>query len=244
LTSLRQQSHGVSIDTGLGSFDNVEMKSLHGLSFPALPAEEMFCLQVLHAFQHFLGSWVRVSWLFEIGYFIDGHRGDCDLWRAVIERVRPDLKARNAFGLIISLTKTLFGRQIPRLLEDWCLRPLSPRIEAWVAHFGLKTAVSDLNGTKLTLFVHPEFVDYRDSWNSYLRDRIFPVGRRSSIGTVMTAAPGTRIKLGVSEWRHAVRRAMFHARTLFSLPVDAIRWKYALRLVEKQRVPALPALSR
>ena len=244
LTSLCQQNHGVSIDTGLGSFDSVETKTLHGLSFPTLPTEEMFCLQVMHAFQHLLGSWVRVSWLFEIGYFIDGHCGDSDLWGAVMERVGPDPKARNAFGLIISLTKTLFPRQIPRLLEDWCLRPLSPRIEAWVTHFGLKTAVSDLDGTKLTLFVHSEFVDDRESWNSYLRDRIFPVGRRSSIGTAMTADPGTRIKLRVSEWRHAVCRAMFHTRSLFSLPVDALRWNYALRLVERQRVPGLPALSR
>jgi hypothetical protein len=37
---------------------------------------------------------------------------------------------------------------------------------------------------------------------------------------------------------------MFHMRSLFSLPVDALRWKYALRLVERQRVPGLPALSR
>jgi hypothetical protein len=244
LTTLCLQNQGVFIDTGLGCFGKVQTKTLHGLSFPALPAEEMFCLQVMHAFQHLLGSWVRLSWLFEIGYFIDGHYGDFDLWRAVMERVGPDPKARNAFGLMVLLTKTLLPRQIPRLLEDWCLRPLSPRIEAWVAHFGLKTAVSDLDGTKLTLFVHSEFVDQRDSWNSYLRDRIFPVGRRSSIGTVKTAAPGIRIKLRVSEWKHAVRRAMFHTRSLFSLPVDAIRWKCALRLVERQRVHGLPAVSR
>jgi Uncharacterised nucleotidyltransferase len=244
LTTLRHTAHRVSIETPIGCFDRVESKTLHGLSFPTLPMEEMFCLQVMHAFNHLLGSWVRVSWLFEIGYFFDRHYGDVDLWRAVVERIGPDAKVRNAFGLVISLTTTLFPRRIPQLLEDCCLRSLSPRIEAWVTQFGLKTAISDLDGAKWTLFVHQEFVDHRDSWNSYVKERIFPVGRRSSIGTVKTGDIGTRIRLKVSQWRHTMRRSMFHARALFSLPIEALRWKYALRSLERQRVIASPALTR
>jgi hypothetical protein len=244
LTTLRRSAHGVSIDTPIGCFDRVESKTLHGLSFPTLPMEEMLCLQVMHAFNHLLGSWVRVSWLFEIGHFLDRHYADVDLWRAVVKRIGPDAKVRNAFGLVISLTTKLFPRRIPQLLEDCCLRSLSSRIEAWVTQFGLKTAISDLDGAKWTLFVHQEFVDHRDSWNSYVRERIFPVGRRSSIGTLKTADIGTRIRLKVSQWRHTLRRSMFHGRTLFSLPIEALRWKCALRSLERQRVLVSPALTR
>jgi hypothetical protein len=243
VTTLRHASHGVSIDAPAACFDRIENKTLHGLSFPALPAGQMFCLQVMHAFKHLLGSWVRVSWLFEIGYFVDRHHGDNDLWGEVIAQMGREAKPRNAFGLVLSLTKTLFPRRIPQVLHDWCLRSLPPRIEAWVTQFGLKTAISDLDGAKWTLFVHSEFVDHRNSWNSYVRDRIFPVGRQSSIGTVKTADVGTRIKGNVSQWRHTMRRSMFHARTLFSLPVEAIRWKYTLRALERQRVPVSPVLT-
>jgi hypothetical protein len=244
ITTLRRTTDGVSIDAPTGVFDRVESKTLHGLSFPALPAEDMFCLQVMHAFRHLLGSWVRVSWLFEIGYFIDRHYGNSDLWRAVSERMGLHAKTRNAFGLVISLTKTLFPRRIPQALDNWCLRSLPPRIEVWVAQFGLKTAISDLDGAKWTLFVHREFVDDPNSWNSYVRQRIFPVGRRSSIGTVQRTDVGTRIRARLSQLCHTMHRSIFHAGTLFSLPLEVIRWKYAQRSLERHRVLASPAPIR
>jgi hypothetical protein len=108
----------------------------------------------------------------------------------------------------------------------------------------MKTAVADLDGAKLTLFVHREFVDDRNHWNSYLHDRIFPVGRRASIGMVLSNDSGTRIRAKVAQWRHTMRRSIFHAQSIFSLPVHAIRWKYALRSIEKQRVPVSQALTR
>jgi Uncharacterised nucleotidyltransferase len=244
ITTLHQTTHGVSIDAPTGVFDRVENKTLQGLSFPALRAEDMFCLQVMHAFRHLLGSWIRVSWLFEIGYFMDRHYGDANLWRTVSERMGLHAKARNAFGLVVSLTKTLFPRRIPQALDNWCLRSLPARIEAWVAQFGLKTAISDLNGAKWTLFVHREFVDDPDSWNSYVRQRIFPVGRGSSIGTVQTTDVGTRMRARLSQLRHTMHRSIFHAGTLFSLPLEAIRWKYAQRSLERQRVLASPSPIR
>lgn len=244
LTTLRQDSHGVSIHAPLGCFERLEYKTLNGLSFPVLPTEQRFCLQVMHAFKHLLGFWVRVSWLFEIACFMDRHHDDPALWRAVSEQMGPDIKARNAFGLIISLAKTLFARQIPQQLDDWCLRSLPFRIEAWVTQFAWKTATSDLDGGKWTLFVHPEFIDHPKSWNSYVIGRLFPVRAALSRDTVITNHVGSRMNVQVSRWRHIMRRSIFHARTLFSLPLEAIRWKYAMRSLERRRLLASPALTR
>jgi hypothetical protein len=244
LTAVRQVAHGVSIEAPSASLDKVSIKTLRGISFPSLPAEDMFALQVMHAFKHLLGSWVRVSWLLELGYFIDRHYDDADLWRSVIDGIGRDERVRNAFGLIVSLTQTLFPSPLPHLLADWCLRPLSPRIQAWVTQFGVKTAISDLDGTKLTLFVHRLFVDDENSWNAYVRNRLFPIGRQSPIGNVTTARPRDRIKVRASQWLHSVRRATFHARELVCLPVEAVRWWLALRSVEKQRVLVSQALTR
>jgi hypothetical protein len=236
LTNLGHNAHGVYIGVPFGSFQRIQSKTLNGLTFPALPLEQMFCLHVMHAFKHLLGSWVRVSWLFELGYFIDRNYNDRNLWQAITEQMEPDMRVRNAFGLIISLTKTLFPRQIPRLLNDWCLRSLPPRIEAWVEQFGLRTAISDLDGAKWTLFVHREFVDDRDSWSSYLRNRIFPAQPWLSRHRVLTDDIGTRMNLKALQWRHTMRRSLFHARELFALPIEALRWKYALRSLKRQRV--------
>lgn len=234
LSTLRLSTHGVTIQTPMASFDDLETRVLHGISFPALPAAEMFCLQVMHAFKHLLGSWVRASWLFEIGHFIDRRYDDEKLWRAVISRMGRDVKTQNAFGLVISLTNALFPRPIPEPLADWCLQKLPPRITAWVAHLGLKTAVADLDGAKFTLFVHREFVDDRGFWASYVKDRIFPVGRRSSIGRVATTGIGPKLKVSASQWRHSMHRFVFHVQSMFSLPLEAIRFRYALRSVERQ----------
>src|SRR5215472_3546854 len=43
---------------------------IHGFAFPSLADEDAFLLQVLHAFRHFLSSWLRLSWLWEIHYFL------------------------------------------------------------------------------------------------------------------------------------------------------------------------------
>jgi Uncharacterised nucleotidyltransferase len=244
LTTLRLSAHGVSIPMPTPDLNDLRTKILLDIAFPALPLEEMFCFQVMHAFRHLLGSWVRISWLFEIGYFIDRHYADEDVWRAIVDRVGRDARARNAFGLVISLTRALFPRPIPEPLAELCLQSLPARIETWVAHFGMKTAIADLDGAKFTLFVHREFVDDRAFWTSYVKDRIFPVGRRSSIGRVAITDTWTRIKTKVSQWRHTMRRSIFHARSLFSLPVEAIRFRYALRSIKRQRVLVAEALTR
>jgi hypothetical protein len=235
LLSLRHQEHGVSIDAPSDCLQRVQNMTLQHTSFPALSPDDRFALHVMHAFKHLLGSWVRVSWLVEIGYFIDFHYDNTDLWRSVTTRAGHNPTVRNAFGLIISLTQALFPRPIPRGLDAWCLQALPSRIESWVNEFGPRWAVSDLDGAKLTLFVHRQFFDDPSSWNSYVASRIFPFSRGSSIGRVSTAVPGARIKARASQWLHSLRRVMFHTRELVSLPVEAIRWKRAVRSTERQR---------
>jgi hypothetical protein len=235
LVSLRCQEHGVSLEMPSDCLYRAQPMTLHAISFPALSLDDRFTLQVMHAFKHLLGSWVRLSWLLEIGSFIDVHHDDEDLWHSVISRFGYNLTVRNAFGIILSLTQALFPRPIPGSLEEWCLRPLPNRIATWVHEFGFKWALSGLDGAKLTLFVHREFFDDASAWTSYLASRIFPFGRRSSIGRVSAALPRARIKARASQWLHSMRRVMFHTRELASLPLEAIRWKRALRSMEKQR---------
>jgi hypothetical protein len=57
---------------------------------------------------------------------------------------------------------------------------------------------------------------------------------------VSTAASGARIRANVSQWLHSMRRVLFHFRELLSFPVDAIRWKRAVRNAHRQRALVPP----
>jgi hypothetical protein len=247
LPSLQLDFHGASISTRMDQLARVRTKRIEDLSFPVLAADDMFVLQVLHAFSHLLGSWVRLSWLLEIAYFLEVHHQDHLLWHSVIEREQDVAQIngtsfnRNAFGLILSLTQEIFpsSRPLPSRLHDWCIQSLPIPIQAWIRHFGRRFAHADLNGSKVSLFVYRDFVATetragRQACNRYLLRRIFPVGRRSSIGKVSIATSRAKIRANVYQRLHSVRRALFHLCELVSFPVEAIRWKRALRSLQRQ----------
>jgi hypothetical protein len=237
--SLQLDFYGVPIHTPSDQLSRLRRKTIGNISFPTLHTDDAFSLQILHAFNHLLGSWIRLSWLFEISHFLDLHYSDSALWSTVIRRQganEPDKSAnRNAFGLILSLTQTLFRRPIPQDLDEWCVQPLPLPIQAWVRQLGQTFALAGLNGTKLTLFVHREFFSDRRAWRSYAFHRFFPFGRRSSIGSVSTASVGARIRANASQWLHFMRRSVFHLRELVFLPVHAVRWYRAVRAIPKSR---------
>jgi hypothetical protein len=240
LPTLSQDFHGASVHLANNQLDRVRGASLNGIDFPILASDDAFSLQILHSFGHFLGSWIRLSWLIEIANFLNAHHQDNALWQSVVATQNSHGTNREAFGLILSLTNSLFSTKIPEALDAWCLQPLPTPIAAWVTQFSQRFAAADLHGTKLTLFVHREFFHDRPAWRSYLLTRLFPFGRRSSIGSVSTAASGARIKANVSQWLHSMRRVLFHVRELLSFPMDAIRWKRAVRNAHKQRALVPP----
>ena len=252
LPSLQMDFHGASITTRMDQLAHVRSKRIEDLSFPVLAADDMFSLQVLHAFSHFLGSWVRLSWLLEIASFLDAHHHDDLLWHSVIERqqgvgpVSDTSLNRNAFGLILSLTQEIFpsSRPLPSPIHNWCIQPLPIPIQVWIRHSGRRFALADLDGSKLSLFVYREFVATetraeRRACNRYLLRRIFPVGRRSCIGKVSIASSRAKIRANVYQRLHSMRRALFHLCELVSFPVEAIRWKRALRSFQRQRAQTL-----
>jgi hypothetical protein len=245
LPSLCLDFHGASVDAPSDHLARSRRAALDDFSFPVLALDDAFSLQVLHTFSHLLGSWVRISWLVEIAHSLEAHRDNASLWHSVIKRntncgtaTTSNGNNREAFGLILSLTNHLFATPIPKPLYDWCAHPqtLPAPIAAWVAQFGRRFALAGLNGTKLTLFVHRQFISDRRTWRAYLLARLFPVGRNSSIGSVSIASRGARMKAQVSQWLHSMRRVLFHARELVSLPMEIIRWKRALRAVRGQHV--------
>jgi len=234
-TVLWHEAHGVSIGAPIDCLTRLQPKSMLGVSFPALARDDMFLLQVFHAFQHLLASWIRLSWLFELDHFLWTHEQDTALWHAVLDRAGGDVKLRRALGLILRLTNQVFPRRLPEILEGWCLAPLPRRAEAWVRQFGVMWALSDLPGNKLTLFVHRDFVNDPNLWRKYLKSRIFPMHLQSSLGLGVHLSLKARVKAKVGRCAYALGRVIFHIRELASLAMGTIRWRRALRSVASRR---------
>jgi hypothetical protein len=234
-TMLWHEAHCVSIGAPADCLDRVQRKSLLGVSFPALAEDDVFLLQVFHAFQHLLASWIRLSWLFELDHFFGTHEQDAPLWVSVRDRAGEDVRLQRALGLILHLTNRIFPRRLPPILEKWCLAPLPRNAETWIREFGVEWAISDIPGKKLTLFVHRDFVTDRALWRKYLWGRIFPMRLKSSLELRAHLSLKVRVKTKVRRYVYALGRIIFHVREMASLAVETIRWRRALRSVPSQR---------
>jgi hypothetical protein len=230
-TALWHEAHCVSIGAPIDCLNRLRRKSLLGVSFPVLAEDDMFLLHVFHVFQHLLATWIRLSWLFELDHFLGTHEQDAALWHSVLDRASGDVKLRRALGLVLRLTNQIFPRRLPPVLEEWFLAPLPRSPETWVRQFGVKWAISELPGNKLTLFVHRDFVNDPNLWGKYLRSRIFPLHLQSSSSLGFHPSLKVRVKARVGRYVYALGRVISHVREMARLALGTIRWRRALRSV-------------
>lgn len=235
-TSLWEEIGHVSLIVPENCLERVRNRNFRDIEFFSLSTEDMFLMQVLHAFNHLLGSWVRVSWLWEIHYFLQTHASDEELWQRIIARAGYDPTLRKAIGLVLCLTRKLFGDPVPEALNDWCLETLPDHIETWVRHFGTQWALSELGGSKVTLFIHEEFLNDASKWKNYLLRRLIPVSGKPSIGPIEASDVKTRLAGRVAQLRFSGQRLAFHAREIFVLAREAFRWRQALQASRKGRI--------
>lgn len=225
----------VVLKVPLDYLSRFRIKEVNGVRFSCLSLEDAFIVQVLHAFRHLLSPWIRVSWLLEIQYFMTCHFDDDSLWCGIKARAGDDPLLRNAFGLTLQLTNRLFPSRTPKILQDWCVESLSDSIKQWALEFGMRWALSDFSGSKLSLFVHREFIQNPGVWRSYMWRRMFPLRGKPSIGRVEPLDIKTSISSRKAELIFFARRAFFHTATLGSFALDAIRWFHLRQMTQKQR---------
>jgi len=203
--------------------------------FSRLSTADIFVAQILHGFRHLLGSWIRVAWLFEIHNFLIGYWDDRSLWLEITNRLSDDPRLRNVFGLMLSLTNELFPSPISEVLGEWCIAPLPAALRQWVAQFGTRWALANLSGSKLSLLAHKEFIEDPASRRSYLWRRMIPVQGRPGIGRVEHTDIKTSIASKLATSMFFAKRALFHAGSLASFGVDALRWSRVLAPARRRR---------
>lgn len=207
----------------------------NGIRFPAQTDADAFLLQVLHTCHHLFGQWVRMSCLYEIGYFLQRRAWDNELWGRIEQRARDSAILREFVVIVAGMVNRLFAAPVPELVQSWGARTRpGPRI--WTEHYARSWALDGLPvfefslfpRAKLALFLHQE---YRSaSWVEAAQPQSeAPSSRLSRIVSSVKRNP--TLALNPSWWKHQhlFRRALFHGLAGLRYVCEIPRWKWRNR---------------
>lgn len=227
--SLWVPSPWISLRTPSDAMKRVRPMSLHGAEFFGLSLEDTFLVQVLHVFRHSLRSWIRLSWLLEIGRCLEMHQENYLLWERVIERAGVEDLSRRAFALVLGLTDRLFGTPIPPQLRCWTQESITPSMRAWLDHFSVDWSLSDWPGSLKNLFLAENFIPDRRHRREYLKSRLLPGQAQTEIGKAAKGKKDIALAWAASRSEYILHRSATHLKDILSFPRAQIRWWNALR---------------
>jgi hypothetical protein len=193
-----------------------------------LSLEDKFLLQVLHAFRHSVRSWIRVSWLLEIDRYLDKHRRNTGLWDRLIARAGNADLTKSIFAFIFGLMRCLFLTPIPAPLCSWTAEAATPRLRAWLDHFGFEWAISDWPGSLNNVFLAGEFIPHAGLRRQYWRNRLIPKRVNVSLGSIVAGSSKKVLRLQAARVRYVAHRAAAHLKDIAALPRRQFHWKRAL----------------
>jgi hypothetical protein len=202
--------------------------NLAGIDFYGLSLELRFLGQVLHAFRHSFRSWLRLSWLLEIGHCMEIHHADHSLWVRLLEAAGNSLLIKRVFAFILTLTHRLFGDRIPGLLAEWSAEAMTPTMLLWLERFSGGWALADWPGSLSNLFLAPDFIPDSRLRRDYLRSRLIPKRERLSIETRSVNDLERPFRWQFQRWKYVAHRAGVHLTDLARFPLVQWRWQRAL----------------
>jgi len=226
--------HGVSFEGPEFSVDDVRIRRWQESTFPGLPEEDMFLIQVIHAFNHILTGWVRMSWLYEIAYFLKQRSTDRALWELVQRRVAAGHEPllREMIAVVTELSRHFYGAPIPSMFRTWS-DELRPSVRIWIQNYAWTWAFaknrvdqfSVFSAAPVVLFLHQQFLSEGKARKHLLRSRLLPweqlFRRARSIKANSSANAGSRGR----QLERVLIRLIFHLtgglRYLWEVP----RWR-------------------
>jgi hypothetical protein len=218
-------------------FSVAQARTCHwnGFVFPAQADENAFLLQVLHACNHFFSQWIRMSCLFEIGYFLHRRTSDTELWSGIEQRVGDSAVLREFVVLVTEVATRLFGAPLPKLIQGWSAR-VRPGPRAWLEHYARNWAFDGLPvynfsffpHSKLALFLHDQYKS--ESRPQQAEHRNEPsASRLSRMASSIKNDPSLILNAGWWRSQHLIRRTAFHALAEVRYLCEIPRWRWRNR---------------
>jgi len=225
-------NHGVYLAEPKFSVDDGRTRQWQNLVFRTLPEEDAFLLQVIHAFNHILTGWIRMSWLYEIGYFLDQRARDAPLWLRVEQRIGQDPLLREMVVVIAELSAQLFKAPLPSACRIWA-RELPPAVRTWIQHYARIWVFGENQVDRVTLFpvakfvlfLHQQYLRDADARRHLMRSRLLPWEQMFRMTRSRTGNPSANSGGRAQQLKRALIRVLFHVtgdlRYLWEVP----RWR-------------------
>lgn len=217
----------------LFSLERTKAQRWNDLSFPALTVEDAFVLQVLHACQHLFTYWIRMSNLFEIGFFLNQRASDSRLWERLGERVGHNLMLREFTVVITEMVSDLFGVPLPALVRTWS-REIRPATRIWIENYARKCAFCHIPAHQFRLFPQSKLIllwqrQYEEAQKRATRQRLVRFSRFTRMVSSVRDKPSMLINR--RWWKHhlVIRRALFHVLADLRYICELPRWKWLNR---------------
>jgi hypothetical protein len=216
-------------------------RSVRDIEFWSLSLEDSFLFQVLHVFRHSLRSWIRLSWLRELGRCIELHREDPELWGRITRRAGESALIKKVFAFVLGLVDRIFKAPLPGEIGEWIAGTDTMVLDTWLDQIGVDWAMTDWPGSLTNLFVMSEFIPHAQVRSRYWRSRLIPRKENASIGANLPKNGTALIKLEVARAKYLAQRASAHLMEICELPAVGIRWKRALAAA--RQAPFKPTLE-
>jgi len=207
----------------------------NGLKFLALSDEDAFLLQVLHACHHFFSHWIRMSCVFEIGYFLNRRASDTALWERIAERVNGSMVLREFVVVVAELTSNVFAAPLPQLVRVWG-STICPGSRVWLDHYARHWAFCELPVHQFALFPRAKLIRFLHNQYKENRSATTPEGtqprRPSRLARIAFSIKNQpSLVLNVAWWKRQllIRRALFHALAGLRYFCELPRWLWLNR---------------
>ena len=228
--------HRVPLEEPAFVLDSSRFKEWGGLRFPVLSEEDALLLQLLHVFQHVLGYWVKLSWLLEIGCFMEKRSRDSLFWKGFSQRLAGAPRLAEFSTIALELTTKMFSAPMPEVAQHW-RQFLRPSARLWLDNYSYSWALGErpphksevFPDTKLSLFLSEQYIPDGPAKRDFLRHKLIPWKIPGKDPAVVFAPvenqPWTRLQALWVDSAHTVQRLSFHggagSRYLWELP----RWR-------------------
>lgn len=217
------------------SVERTRVDQWGGFVFSALTVEEAFLLQVLHACQHLFTYWIRMSSLFEIGYFLNQRNSDTSLWNRIEQQVGDNLVLREFVVVITELVAKLFAAPLPELVRVWGPR-IRPAPRVWIESYARPWAFCELPAyefrlfprAKLARFLHQQYRD-RSVEKRSVRNHWLMSSRLSRMASATKERPSLILDAGWWKRQLLIRRSLFHALAGLRYVCEIPRWRWLNR---------------
>ncbi len=220
----------------LFSVDRAETHQRNTFSFVALAAEDAFLLQIVHACSHLFTHWIRMSSLYEIGYFLCRRASDDELWTRIAERVGHSSVLKELVVVVTELVEKIFEPPIPTIMREWRAQ-IRPATRVWIEHYARNWAFCDLPvyqfnflpRTKFALFLLQQYRAEARNQPSLLSVQPLAQSRLSRIARSLKEKPSRTFDLHWWRRQLLLRRVIFHALADLRYLLEIPRWLWLTR---------------